>query len=117
MGNKKIRVVWLCYFTNYEVQKILTGIKPKKQSEISLNCFSTIMPIKLDKECLFCHKSNKKNKIIGAFVFKRGYNGKIYYSAERIIVFLLISILLVFLLFLLFQWDPEQNIKELFDKS
>jgi len=78
--------------------------------------YSFITQIKAEKQCLVCHRNKKKNAVMGAFVSNHPINGFIYYTSERIILFVILSILTASALFLIIRWDPDKNIKELFDK-
>jgi len=86
-------------------------------SSISMNRFSSFLPLKADKRCAFCHKKAKIGEIIGILQLNHPFDAHIYYTGERIFIFLLIICALGGLLFLLLKWEPEGKIKEMFDKS
>ena len=67
-------------------------------------------------ECRFCHSRWNRREVIGALSFERRYDATVYYSSERIMIFMLITMVLGLLLYALVRWDPGKNIKELFDK-
>ncbi len=99
-----------------QIVKIMNSLKPTVRSEIKGNSYISILPIYLKGECKFCHKQWNKREVVGALRFERKFDAMVFYSAERIIIFLLISILLGGLLYAVVRWDPGKNIKELFDK-
>jgi len=86
-------------------------------SSISMNRFSSLLPLKADNRCGFCHKKAKNGEIIGVLHLDNAFDAHIYYTGERIFIFLLIICALGGLLFLLLKWEPEGKIKEMFDKS
>lgn len=86
-------------------------------SSISMNRFSSFLPLKADKRCGFCHKKAKIGEIIGVLHLNHPFDAHIYYTGERVFIFLLIICVLGGLLFLLLKWEPEGKIKEMFDKS
>ncbi len=81
------------------------------------NYYNAFVPIKAEKKCSFCHCQGSKEKILGVIRFNREYDSHVYYSAERIIIFLLLSLVILFFMFFILKWDPENKIKEMFDKS
>jgi len=103
--------------SDVNVLKVINSMKPSIYSEIKWGNYISILPIKMEDRCTFCHKGKSGKDIIGVMMFKRDFDGYIYYSSERIIIFILISIVLAMVLFMLLRWDPEHNIKELFDKK
>jgi hypothetical protein len=78
--------------------------------------YISIVPVSARGECKFCHERWNRRNVIGALKFERPYDASIYYSSERIIIFLIITAVLGLLLYALLRWDPGKNIKELFDK-
>jgi len=100
-----------------EVQKILGSLKADPVYSVSKGTYSIMTPMKAQKTCLFCHRIQNKNRTLGAIVMIRDYDGHIYYSGERIIIFSIITLVLLLLLFLVIRWEPGRNIKELFDKT
>lgn len=100
-----------------KVLSVINSSEVAEHSEIIDGKYYKILPLKANAECVFCHKSVKKNKIVGVLTFNSPYNTKIYYSSERIIIFVVLSIIIAIILFYTIKWDPEKNIKELFDKS
>lgn len=102
---------------NDEIIKIMRSIKPEASYNIIEGKYCVIKPIMREKRCKFCHKRANKNGTIGAITYIRDYDGHIYYSGERIIIFSAVTVLLLMFLFILARWEPGKNIKELFDKS
>ena len=97
------------------VMGLINSLNPKPYSEVRKGKYYSAIPVFLEDRCRFCHNNNKGN-IIGVIAFEREYNSYIYYSSERIIVFVLISTFLSILFYLGLRWDPEKRVKELFDK-
>lgn len=101
---------------NKQVAGILNTIKPDIYSEVREGKYFSIIPVFAENRCKFCHQNLSNKNVIGALSFESDYNAHVYYSAERIIIFLLITIGLGIMLFIILMWDPERKIKELFDK-
>lgn len=120
--NKKgQRVIAPSYYENsknHDILKIINSVNPRKESiSLSDGVYRSVIPAIAGKKCLICHSSFRENDVIGAFYFERKFDAHIYYTSERIIIFLLISLLLLAMLVLTARWDPEREIKELFDKK
>jgi hypothetical protein len=119
--NKKgERVIAPSYYDNNknaDILKILTSVNPETETIINSGKYKSIIPARAEKKCIICHSSSRENEIIGAFYFERKFNAYIYYTSERIIIFSLISLLLLIMLIITARWDPERQIKELFDKK
>jgi len=99
-----------------EVLRVMGAPKPAMYSEVSGSRYISVIPLAARGECRFCHKQWNSREVIGALRFERRYDAGIYYSSERIIIFIVITIFLGGLLYALLRWDPGKNIKELFDK-
>ncbi len=99
-----------------EIVSIMSRLNPEIRSEVRGGRYFSVIPIKGRGECRFCHTSRNNRGMIGAISFERDYDASIYYSSERILLFLALSILLGGILYVLVRWDPGRNIKELFDK-
>ena len=99
-----------------KVIQIVNSLNPRMFSEIKDDKYYSVIPFFLEDRCKFCHNVRGKKKILGVITFEREYNSCIYYSSERIILFVVVSLLFSFLLYLVLRWDPEKTIKELFDK-
>ncbi len=95
---------------------IINQLKPSVHSEIRGGRYCAVIPMKTRGECAFCHTRVNRRDVIGAISFERPYDAHVYYSSERIIIFILITTGLGVLLFLVARWNPGKNIKELFDK-
>lgn len=119
--NKKgERVIAPSYYDNNKNQdiiKTLTGVNPVTETSINSGLYISIIPARAEKKCLICHTSSRENEVIGAFYFERKFDASIYYTSERIIIFSLISLMLLITLIITARWDPERQIKELFDKK
>jgi hypothetical protein len=99
-----------------EILRVMGALKPAMHSEASGNRYVSVIPLSARGECRFCHSRWNSREVIGALRFERHYDAGIYYSSERIIIFVIITIFLGGLLYALLRWDPGRNIKELFDK-
>jgi hypothetical protein len=99
-----------------EVLRVMGAPKPAMHSEVRGLRYVSVVPLAARGECRFCHKQLNSREVIGAIRFERRYDAGIYYSSERVIIFIIITIFLGGLLYALLKWDPGKNIKELFDK-
>jgi hypothetical protein len=98
------------------IVQLLNSIEAKPLHRVAGGDYLVAFPIRLEKRCRFCHNSQYRKNIIGAMTFKREYDASIYYSAERVVLFTFISLMLLLFLYAIVIWDPEKKIKELFDK-
>jgi hypothetical protein len=98
------------------ILRVINAINPKPATEIRNGRYVSIVPAVARGECRFCHTRWNSRDVIGAVSFERDYDSRIYYSSERIIIFIAISMILGALLYAVLRWDPGKNIKELFDK-
>lgn len=98
------------------IVQVLNGLEPSVRSEVRGGKYFTVIPVPERGECRFCHAPRNGRVMIGALSFERDYDARIYYSSERIIIFVSLSIILGALLYAVVRWDPGRNIKELFDK-
>ncbi len=99
-----------------KVYEVINRLGPSIHSEIRGGRYYSVIPLTARGECKFCHTRWNRRDVIGALSFSRPYNATVYYSSERIIIFVLITIILGALLYAVLRWDPGKNIKELFDK-
>jgi hypothetical protein len=99
------------------VQKALIALDPAPVYSVKANRYSGIVPLKAEDRCRICHVKTNSNGTVGALTFSRTFDGRAYYSGERMIIFTAAAIALLALLVVVVRWDPEKNIKELFDKS
>jgi hypothetical protein len=99
-----------------EVLRVIGAPKPAMHSEVSGGRYISVIPLAAHGECRFCHKQWNSREMIGALRFERRYDAAVYYSSERILIFVIITMCLGGLLYALLKWDPGKNIKELFDK-
>ena len=90
--------------------------RPAVLSDIQGNRYISIVPVVARGECRFCHAGTNRRSVIGALRFERKFDAAVYYTYERIIIFICITVVLGFLLYALLRWDPGRNIKDLFDK-
>jgi hypothetical protein len=96
--------------------KTIHSINPVFSTAINKNMYYAVIPIPLENHCKFCHNRNENTRILGAMTFERPFNPVAYYTSERIIIFVIISVVISLLLLFTIRWDPEKKIKELFDK-
>ena len=101
---------------NEAILKLINSMKPGIRSEVHGSSYKSVIPVKIRGECKFCHTRWNKREVVGAISFERKYDSAIYYSHERIIIFICIAIILGGCLYGVVRWDPGKNIKELFDK-
>ncbi|MBN2160510.1 MAG: hypothetical protein JW807_14035 [Spirochaetes bacterium] len=99
-----------------EILKTVNAMKPGIESSVRGNRYISVLPLRVRGECKFCHDRWNSRDVIGAIRFERGYDATVYYTSERIMIFLVIAIILGSLLYAVLRWDPGRNIKELFDK-
>lgn len=102
---------------NRNVLRLLNSIKPVTTSRVEADHYYTEMPVRIEKRCRFCHNTPHGEDVLGVMAFARRYDASVYYSAERIIIFSIISLCLLGLMFMVMRWDPEKKVKELFDKK
>ncbi|HOT44741.1 MAG TPA: hypothetical protein PLM53_07160 [Spirochaetota bacterium] len=99
-----------------KVYEVINRLNPVPHSEIHGGRYVSIIPLTARGECRFCHTRWNRREVIGALGFERPYDAVVYYSSERVIIFVIITIVLGALLYAVLRWDPGRNIKELFDK-
>ncbi|MBN1501382.1 MAG: hypothetical protein JW982_14575 [Spirochaetes bacterium] len=102
---------------NPAILKLINSVDFDPVSGVDRNYYNYILPVKTEPECLICHKNTSVGQITGIISFRRKFNSYIYYGFERIILFSFLAFLSIILLFFIIKWDPEKNIKELFDKT
>lgn len=102
--------------TDSVAMKTVHSIQPALNTEIRNNMYYAAVPVPLQNQCKFCHNSSEGARILGVMTFERPFNAYTYYTSERIILFVIISVIISVLLFFTIRWDPEKKIKELFDK-
>lgn len=100
-----------------QVIKVINSKSKKPYSRIDEKLYKYYLPVKTEKRCLICHTEAKNSNIIGVMTFERTYDSLIYYAFEKKIIFTILAFMALLLTFLLIIWDPERNIKELFDKT
>ncbi|MFH0974723.1 MAG: hypothetical protein V1874_02950 [Spirochaetota bacterium] len=100
-----------------KVSAILNSINPQSYSRVKNGKYYSAIPVFGENKCRFCHSNINKKNILGIITFEREYDSYIYYSSERVIIFILISLFLIIVLFFVIRWDPGKVVKELFDKS
>jgi hypothetical protein len=98
-----------------DVASVLKAYAPSPETGVNGSEYYSIMPLLAEKRCLICHKERSQGDLLGAISFRREFDAHIYYSSERILIFLAISILFAALLFYLIKWAPGKKIKEMFD--
>jgi len=98
------------------IYEVINRVNPAPRSEIRGGRYASVIPLTARGECRFCHTRWNRREVIGAISFERSYDATVYYSSERIIIFVIITAVLGALLYAVLRWDPGRNIKELFDK-
>jgi len=104
---------------NRQVLEILSSSRDNLKddySKIEGNKYLTFLPMKKKPYCITCHRRKYKNAVIGVIVLSKGFDAFAYYSIERIVLFIFISVFLLFLLIFAVKWIPGKKLKELFDK-
>ncbi|HNW28138.1 MAG TPA: hypothetical protein PKN50_06675 [Spirochaetota bacterium] len=99
-----------------KIYEVINQLNPAPHTEIRGGRYVSVIPLRARGECRFCHTRWNRREVIGALRFERSYDATVYYSSERIIIFVIITIVLGALLYAELRWDPGKNIKELFDK-
>ena len=102
-----------------EKPSVLRGMLPVENENIrgvfENGMYISVVPLPAQDHCSICHNV-KKGETMGILTVKQEYNPLIIYTVERIIIFLFISLMLMGILVILWRWDPQKNVKELFDK-
>lgn len=99
-----------------DILRAVNAMKPGIDSSVRGGRYVSVVPLRMRGECRFCHQRWNNRDVIGAIRFERDYDAAVYYSSERILIFLVVTIILGALLYAVLRWDPGRNIKELFDK-
>lgn len=102
--------------TDHQVYRLINSSEMNVFSETQGSKYYSASPLLQEGRCSFCHASGTGKNIIGVITFKRPYNSYIYYSSERVIIFVIISTMLIAAMVIIFRWNPEKKVKELFDK-
>lgn len=102
--------------TDSTALKTVHSLHPAINTIIKNNMYYAAIPIHAEPHCRFCHNSSENSRILGVMTFERPFNAVAYYTSERIIIFVVISLIISLMLFFTIRWDPEKKIKELFDK-
>lgn len=88
----------------------------KGLSFVDKGIYERIIPVKAEKRCLFCHRKAKEGDFIGVLKFQEKYQSLVYYSHERSLLFLMLSLVIIIVLIQVARWHPYKGVKELFDK-
>jgi hypothetical protein len=99
------------------VQRIVNSSSPGPVSQIRGNRYYRAIPIVFEKPCRICHRPEDPRKIAGVMTFERQFDGKLYFTAERRIIFSIIALLCAGLTFLVIRWDPDRHVKRLFGRK
>lgn len=99
-----------------KVLGILHSAHPRPSFFIEGGRYHGIIPFIKQDRCAFCHNNNASNDVIGILAFSREYDGHVYYSSERVLIFILITLGITGLVFIAGRWQPGIKVKELFDK-
>ena len=98
-----------------KVIALLQELKPEAKFVIKGDSYSGVIPVFRKSECNFCHQVSQQ-PLIGVITFSIPYDGYIYYTSERIIIFVIITFAISCLLFVVIRWQPYKDVRELFDK-
>ncbi|MEJ5360812.1 MAG: hypothetical protein WHV26_02020 [Spirochaetota bacterium] len=101
---------------NSAVMNVCSDTKPQPQFTVKGRLYHGIIPIYRKSECNFCHQPSHK-PLLGVMTYAIPFDGYIYYTSERIILFTIITFAISILLFVVIRWNPYKDIKELFDKK
>lgn len=98
------------------VVRVLNAERPAVYSEIRGGRYYAAVPVFMEDRCRFCHDSRSAKRVAGVLTFERDFDARVYYGAERVIIFAVVSTALCLLIFLTLRWEPGRRVKELFDK-
>ena len=101
--------------TDTKVIPLLQELKPEAKFFITGDSYCGMIPVYRKSECNFCHQVSQQ-PLIGVITYSMPYDGYIYYTSERIIIFVIITFAISCLLFVVIRWQPYKDIQELFDK-
>jgi hypothetical protein len=102
--------------TDETVLRLVRSMNPSESGEVKGKVYSLALPLVPDKRYLVFHDLLPTRTLAGVLVMEREYDATIYYTSERRIIFSVISLICVVFLFIVYLWDPERRVKELFDK-
>ena len=97
------------------IQKIVNSPRPEVQDKIIKDRYFSAIPVVAERNCRFCHRMKNPGDLIGIITFERSYDSHIYYSSERILIFIFVTFILSIFLFIILKWNPGKKIKEMFD--
>ncbi|HNU91000.1 MAG TPA: hypothetical protein PKO25_03945 [Spirochaetota bacterium] len=98
------------------VMRVLSDSEPSAYSEIRGGRYYSAVPVFMEDRCRFCHDSRGASRLAGVISFERDFDARVYYGAERVVIFGMLSAALCLLFFLTLRWEPGRRVKELFDK-
>ncbi len=101
---------------NSAVINMCSDINPQPQFTVTGRLYNGIIPVYRKSECNFCHQPLHK-PLIGVITYSIPFDGYIYYTSERIILFTIITFAISIVLFVVIRWNPYKDIDELFDKK
>lgn len=100
---------------NEDVLNIINSPRPSAQDKIVKDRYLAYLPVTAEKECRFCHKNRNTGDLLGVMSFERDHDSHIYYSSERVIIFIFVTLILLIFLFSILRWNPGKKIQEMFD--
>ncbi|MCX8123920.1 MAG: hypothetical protein N3F66_07115 [Spirochaetes bacterium] len=100
---------------NRDVLNVINDIKPQPKFAVHGRMYNGVIPVYRKTECNFCHQPSRK-PVLGVIEFAIPFDGYIYYTSERTILFIIITFAISVLLFVVIRWNPYKDINELFDK-
>lgn len=101
---------------NTSVMNTIQDIKPEPKFTVSGRFYNGVIPVFRKSECNFCHQPSQK-PLLGVMTYSIPFDGYIYYTSERIILFIVITFAISILLFVVIRWNPYKDIQELFGKE
>lgn len=102
-------------YNNDAVMSMIQNIEPLPQYYVSGRYYYGTIPVKRRTECNFCHLPSSK-PLLGVMEFKIPFDGIIYYTSERVILFVIMTFAISSLLFVVIRWNPLKEVQDLFEK-
>lgn len=79
--------------------------------------YQTLLRVEAEERCLICHRQSSRGATLGIMEIDQGADSMAYYSRERVLLFIGLSLLLLALFVLVKRWKPDSDINKLFDKE
>lgn len=101
---------------NSAIMSVCNDINPQPTFTVTGRFYNGILPVYRKSECNFCHQPSQK-PLLGVITYSIPFDGYIYYTSERIILFTIITFAISIFIFVVLRWNPYEDITELFDKK